>query len=293
MYYTYHYLGEYPDSALSDVTVVLKRGDGYLFKDGKLLHGEMQLGKPAKYAAEQLLKQEYIEVYSLKEVNIYARKGNGAVTYGMLYLAEISEKDGGDFCDWICETERDDVHFLAYVKDYFQPKHETEELWDMYDTERNFTGKTHPRGVLIPNGMYHIVVHAWVQNADGRILLTQRSINKSYAEMWECSGGSAVAGEDSLTAAVREIEEETGILVKPEEGTLFRSIRRVNDFLDVWLFRTEIDFDAIKLQERETCGVRLVYPHELLEMKEQEELVPYVYLAELVACSEQNRSFSL
>ena len=61
--------------------------------------------------------------------------------------------------------------------------------------------------------------------------------------MWECVGGSALKGEDSLSAALRETEEEVGIKLSPEKGKIpYSRIRRVvhgvrfSYIVDVWLF---------------------------------------------------------
>ncbi len=61
--------------------------------------------------------------------------------------------------------------------------------------------------------------------------------------MWECVGGSVLKGEDSLTGALRETQEEVDLTLSPEDGKLIYSVvgRVVNgvrftDILDVWLF---------------------------------------------------------
>ena len=80
------------------------------------------------------------------------------------------------------------------------------ELWDLLDKDRIPLGKTHPRGreYPMPEGTYHLVVYVMTVDTDGRILLTRRSEKKrSYPGYWELTGGSAVAGEDSLTAVRR------------------------------------------------------------------------------------------
>jgi 8-oxo-dGTP pyrophosphatase MutT (NUDIX family) len=81
--------------------------------------------------------------------------------------------------------------------------------------------------------------------------------------MWESTGGSAVAGEESLAAAVREAREELGVALNPEQAVLFRSDRRDRfdypscpDFRDVWLFPLEWPLENIVLQENETCGAK-------------------------------------
>ncbi len=43
------------------------------------------------------------------------------------------------------------------------------ELWDVYDINRNKTGKTAARGEVLPEGGYHLVVHVCIIGSDGRI----------------------------------------------------------------------------------------------------------------------------
>lgn len=137
------------------------------------------------------------------------------------------------------------------------------ELWDLYDENRMKTGKTFPRGPHLPKGTYHIVVHVWMRNAKGEWLISKRTPNKDFANMWESTGGSAIAGEESLAAAVREAREELGVALDPEQAVLFRSDRRDRfdypscpDFRDVWLFPLEWPLENIVLQENETCDAK-------------------------------------
>ena len=48
------------------------------------------------------------------------------------------------------------------------------ELWDVYDINRNKTGKTAVRGEGLPEGGYHLVVHVCIIGSDGRMLIQQR-----------------------------------------------------------------------------------------------------------------------
>ena len=118
------------------------------------------------------------------------------------------------------------------------------ELWDLYTANREPTGRTHIRGEEIPDGFYHLVVHVWIKNSKGEYLISQRAANRpAFPLMWETVGGSVLAGEDSLTAAIREVKEEVGLDVLPESGRLLftklRSIiagKQYRDIVDVWLF---------------------------------------------------------
>lgn len=118
------------------------------------------------------------------------------------------------------------------------------EVWDLYNENRELTGRNHIRGEVIPQGYYHLVVHVWIRNCKGEYLISQRSASRpTFPLMWECVGGSVVKGEDSLHGAIREAEEEVGVCLLPEKGHVaFSEIRGVidekifRDILDVWLF---------------------------------------------------------
>ena len=118
------------------------------------------------------------------------------------------------------------------------------ELWDLYTENRELTDKTHIRGKEIPEGYYHLVVHVWIRNSKGEYLISQRSATRpTFPLMWETVGGSVLAGEDSLTAALREAKEEVGLDLLPKSGRLlFTQVRSVidgkqyNDIADIWLF---------------------------------------------------------
>jgi len=92
------------------------------------------------------------------------------------------------------------------------------EIWDLYSLDGEIIGE-HKRGTPMPEDGYHLVVHVWIRNSEGKYLMTQRSANKkTFPLAWECVGGSVLQGEDSLTAALREVAEEVGIQLCPESG---------------------------------------------------------------------------
>ena len=130
------------------------------------------------------------------------------------------------------------------------------ELWDVLDENGVRTGRVCERGPMKP-GDYHLVVHVWIMNSKGEFLISKRTPNKTFPGMWECTGGSAISGDDSLTTALKETREELGITLVPKNGQLFKTFQRDSigsgDFADVWLFRQEADISGITLQPDETC----------------------------------------
>lgn len=155
---------------------------------------------------------------------------------------------------------------------------EPDELWDVYDAAGNLSGKTHLRREPLAPDEYHLCVHVWIQNSDGKFLLTKRSENKSMPGLWESTGGSVTAGEDSFTAAIREVREETGIELEPETGRLLFRYSGVSFHCDVWLFTQDFDLSAVKLLEGETCAAMAADRYEILELLKRDEFVPYEYI---------------
>ena len=104
------------------------------------------------------------------------------------------------------------------------------ELWDIYNEKKERTGRTMKRNDwCLKDGEYHLTVLGVIKRTDGRFLITKRVMTKAWAPgCWEVSGGAAMAGEDSKTAVLREIKEETGLDVSAWDGGYLFTYRRDN-----------------------------------------------------------------
>lgn len=107
--------------------------------------------------------------------------------------------------------------------------------------------------------------------------------------MWECTGGSAVMGEDSITAAVREAKEELGATLLPADGRIFKQninqYRHYPQFTDVWLFNADIPIKSIVLQENETCDAMWANKYKIKQMINDGKFIGrniYLYIDELL-----------
>ncbi|MBE6982416.1 MAG: NUDIX domain-containing protein [Ruminococcaceae bacterium] len=140
------------------------------------------------------------------------------------------------------------------------------EFNDIYDKDRNLTGRTHRRGTLWRKGEYGLVVCVWVYDGKGKLLLTRRAPEKSFAGTWENSGGAVQAGETSLQAITRELREETGIHAAPEEFELLESGRDKNCHYDFYGLHRDIPIEQVVLQKGETDDAKWVTLDEIHEM---------------------------
>jgi mutator protein MutT len=130
------------------------------------------------------------------------------------------------------------------------------EFNDIYDADRNLTGRLHQRGTPWQPGEHGVVVCVWVYDGRGHLLLTRRAKGKSFAGTWENSGGAVQAGETSMQAVARELFEETGIRAEPEEFELLDSDRDRHTHYDFYALKRKIPVEQIVLQPGETDAVQ-------------------------------------
>ena len=156
-----------------------------------------------------------------------------------------------------------------------------DELWDVYDAAGQKTGQTHRRGDPLAPGEKHLCVHVWIQNTAGEYLITQRAPGKSMPGLWECTGGCALAGEDSLTAALREVREETGLVLDPGEAELLFCWTGEFFLCDVYHVRREFAPATLTLQPGETGAARAASLAEIRSLFAAGQFVPWDYLDRL------------
>ena len=130
-----------------------------------------------------------------------------------------------------------------------------EEYNDIYDRDRNLTGRVHLRGDVWNPGEYGLVVCVWVYDGRGHFLLTRRAEGKSFSGTWENSGGAAKAGETSRQAIARELFEETGIRASEEEFEHLETDMDRNMFFDHYCLKRRVPLNEITLLPGETDDV--------------------------------------
>jgi len=128
------------------------------------------------------------------------------------------------------------------------------ELWDVLDKHGNKTGKVIERGTELEQGEHRLVIDVWIINKDKEFLISKRIPTKQpEPNKWNPVCGSVIAGEDSISAALRETQEELGIKLDIQNGKLIkRFIAWQTAIIDVWLFSQEVDINSVVLQKEET-----------------------------------------
>ena len=151
------------------------------------------------------------------------------------------------------------------------------ELFDLYDFDRNKTGETMERGTPVPKGLYRMVVHVCIFNSEGKMLIQQRQpFKRSWSGMWDLTvGGSSVAGDTSLTAAIREVSEEVGVQLAPDELRRVLTIQSECVLDDIYVVKKDVDETALTLQYEEVEQVKWADIAEIKSMLKEGRFIPY------------------
>ena len=157
------------------------------------------------------------------------------------------------------------------------------EIWDIYDSNKQKTGRTMVREDWhMGPDEFHLTVLGVIMRPDGRFLITQRALDKSWAPgHWEVSGGGVQAGETSQEAVLRELREETGIDVSQAQGGYAFSYKRVNPeegdnyFVDIYRYVCDFSESDVRVQKEEVAGFKLATREEIAELGRQGVFLHY------------------
>ena len=122
------------------------------------------------------------------------------------------------------------------------------------------------------------MVHICLFNAKGQLLIQQRQLDKiGYQGLWDVTAaGSALAGENSASAAARELWEEMGIRHDFHGERPFYTINFPDGFDDVYLIeKNDVALSNLRLQQEEVRDAKWATLEEIEEMLDSGEFVPY------------------
>lgn len=241
-------------------------------------------------AKRELMEETGAKIFDITPVySVSDGETSGIICFSEIHslgsLPDKSEMAEVKAFDFLPEsTTYPDLYKTAFdkVQGWLNAQSNAGEIWDIYDKDRNPTGRTHKRGDPLAPGDYHLVVHVWLKNQKGEYLITRRAPNKGYPNMWEATGGSALSGDDSLTAAIREVKEETGLTADPSLGKCIMSYMREDCFTDVWLFEQDFSLSDVVLQEGETTDKMYAGKEKINSLLKEGAFVPFCYLERLL-----------
>jgi len=154
------------------------------------------------------------------------------------------------------------------------------EYWDLLDQFGNTTGQTVEKW-QVPEGFAHLGAEVGIVNSNNEILIQKRAANKKYSpNFWSTTGGSVLAGENSIDTIVREVEEELGVKIKREELSFIKQYKVKHEetppiFIDTYLVKQDVDISDIIIQEDEVSEVKWATWEECEEMSINGQFMEY------------------
>ena len=155
------------------------------------------------------------------------------------------------------------------------------ELWDIYDINKNKTGRTMIRNDwTMAEGDYYLSVLGVIHRPDGRFLITRRAMDKAWAPgWWEIPGGGVKSGETSFEAVCREVLEETGVDVSKAEGgykfCYHRENKGQNYIVDIYRFEMDITEKDVRLQTDEDIDGKFATLEEIKAIAQEGKFLHY------------------
>ena len=160
-----------------------------------------------------------------------------------------------------------------------------EEMIDVLDENGVKTGEVVTRKEVHKKGLWHRIIVVAIIDDNNQILMQQRSYQKdTNPGKWDISvAGHVSAGQTSVEAAIREVEEEVGIHINDKDlqyvFTSKHETRPKEDYIvkhihDFYVARVnKIDMEHVTLQESEVESAKLVNKEEFQDMVEHENMV--------------------
>jgi 8-oxo-dGTP diphosphatase len=147
------------------------------------------------------------------------------------------------------------------------------EWFDGLDINENLIGIDIERGKPIPKHIYHVVVEVYAINKENQILVTQRDQAKPFGLKWEITGGSALKGEHILDAALRELQEETGLVASQNEIQLAYTVIDHPVIFKGFVVKKDFTRNDIVLQKGETIAYKLLNLNAFLDFIKTDDFV--------------------
>ncbi len=146
------------------------------------------------------------------------------------------------------------------------------EFLDELDRFGNPTSQIVEKGAAIK--FYFPAATLWIFNDKGQILLQKRAASKSFmAGKWAETGGAVKHGESVSDALKREVKEELGLDINPEDCDLMLRYRSGWAWQNVYFLRQNIDPKSLHFND-EVDDVKWFTVAEIDQLITEDSFIP-------------------
>ena len=154
------------------------------------------------------------------------------------------------------------------------------ELWDVYDKDKQFTGKVVQRSFNQPldQGEYGLAVRAIIFNDNNEILIQKRQSTKElFPNLWDLScGGHVLSGESNRDAISRELSEELGLDLDFSDDAPVITLTTPHHIDDYYFVQgIDIDINNLKLATDEVQSVTWASKEEILQLISERKFINF------------------
>ena len=138
------------------------------------------------------------------------------------------------------------------------------EIRDLYDVNKNLTGKTFVKGEQVPKGYYYLIVAVIIENSNGEFLIQKRVLRKGGK--WALTAGHPKSGENSIQGICSESFEELGIDISLDNVQLIDTWVNNDQIFDIYYLEKDINLSDVVIQKEEVDGVKYVSLEDIYDM---------------------------
>jgi isopentenyldiphosphate isomerase len=160
-----------------------------------------------------------------------------------------------------------------------------DEYIDILNDNGEKTGETCLKSEAHKKGVFHASVHIWIFDKHKNVLIQKRAADKdTFPNLWDISvAGHISAGEEPLKSALREVEEEIGLIVTEKQlcfiGTAKKRIRHHENLIDnelhyIYLCAVDYKISQLKIQKEEVSAIKSIPMNTLIEKVKEPNFVP-------------------
>lgn len=143
------------------------------------------------------------------------------------------------------------------------------ELLGLYNDKGEFLNEMIERGSKeIDEGKFIRIVTIWIENEKGEFLIQLAGGNRE--KEWATTGGHVQLNQTPQSAAILEVKEELGIIIKESDLKYmgFQILKKA--IFDVYYLKANIDPSSLILQEEEVSEVKWMDKKQIRQLiKEQ------------------------